>query len=497
MQSLLRRNGRYRLLSALLCATFAVSVRADDAPDAGPILAFSAGTTQRQRIILPASASHHALPVVALIRGPSTVRARAVGFTSHDHGVRVQIVCPAQLAPGLYPLTLKVSSSSGTAQHVHLQLAVEAIYIGRNAQGVLVESPTGTVLSRWSQAITNQLPENGGMGTSAISYDPDNENLYIYAGGVAYRMTVTTTSGQPVSIPFKRPSISHINPQFIAWLGEHQLAFAGSQVGTFSDQGVALMSLPYALPPRGFHGVGSMTADPRTGNLYLSYGTAQHHRRAGVYVFNRSGREITRWPVAPAIKSLTFNPWNGDIYAFVWRSETGNGNPAIEAFTPQGVRVSLSGAFPGVTVRTPVLSSTLTANPVNGHLYYLTDARILVYSPQGQLLRTLPRPTDAKDITFVPGFLTPPQASRSGLGPAIATAQEPIPEPPRTDSAASGSTQCPPGYRCIPKTVVSPATGSAGPSASSMSHGINHVTDSVDNTNNMANSVSNLINIFR
>lgn len=465
---------------------------------AGTVIAVPAGSTQTRTISLAWPGRPTGIPPVSVRHGPVGVTATAT--LPRKGALPIRIACPSTLAPGLYPLALRVGSGVH-ATAVTLRLAVDALYIGTGLQnggihpGVVVESPQGHPLTRASQALSAQFivpHEPYGM-----AYDPARQALYTVTN--SGHVIVTTTLGQPLSVPFPIPTMSTVAPTFIAWMGQGRLVFSGSDTAVFSDNGS-----PETLPGDGdntsfaWRGtVNGMSADPATGEIFMGNDEAAFGAPMDrVHVFNAAGTQTAVWPAARSVQNVIFNPWNRLVYVLTGHSYQGHNDPRFAAFHSDGTPASLSASFPGLFgVNYSPTYPMVAANPANGHLYMLTEHRIFVYGPEGGLIRSMSAPAGAHSIAFVPQTLTLPthramsaRASATGNPAPIATPQ-PVPA-----QAAPG---CPPGYRCVPNGAATPPSTTATPNAPSVTGTIDHASNTIGNVDNLANNVSNLLNAFQ
>ena len=497
--SVVQKGGNVIAAPAGSTATRTVIAIPPGSAQAGTVIAISAGSTQSRTISLAWPGKPTGIPPVSVRQGPAGVTATAT--LPQKGALPIRITCPSTVAPGLYPLALRVGSGIH-ATAVTLRLAVNALYIGTGLQnggtrpGVVVESPQGYPLTRASRALSAQFivpHEPFGM-----AYDPARQALYTVTN--SGHVIVTTTMGQPLSAPFSIPTVSMLAPTFIAWLGQGRLVLGGANApAVFSDNGS-----PETLPgdggsaPFAWRGTtNGMSADSTTGEIFVGNDEEEFGAPADrVHVFNAAGTQTAIWPAARTVQDVVFNPWNRLVYVLAGHSYRGHTDPRFVAFHPDGTPVSLSASFPGLfganySANYPVVA----ANPVNGHLYMLTDHRIFVYGPEGGLIRRMPAPAGARSIAFVPQTLTLPahramsaRASATG-NPAPLAAPQPVPA-----QAAPG---CPPGYRCVPNGAATPPSATAVPNAPSVTGTIDHASNTIGNADNLANNVSNLLNAFQ
>jgi hypothetical protein len=407
----------------------------------------------------------------------------------------VAIHIPAQLAPGLYATTLQITPAGQGGGSLPLRLAVEALYIGRGKGGIVAESTDGQVLQGISQRFTAGIPEQGAMGVSSIGYNPLDGDLFVYAGGPNYVTNLVTPDGTFLSSPIPRGVISSAVPSYLLWDGGDRFLVSEETTFLLSQEGQTLFRLPHN--DDGLITSGAATADPETGDFYLSNGAPQTHRYSRILIFSPTGRIVGQFHGSfPQVMALAYDPENQEIYEL----ESLHSGTQIQAFTPSGQPITLPpGAFPGTELLgTPIMQTVLTANPVNGNLYYLTKTHILVYSPEGRLLRTLPVPSHPKNITFVPGYLDVPTQAASGTA-----AEEPALVAPIGGAAGNMAAPtrpatppgCPPGYRCVPNPAESaPRQPSSQPN---LNQTVNHAANTVNNVDNLANSVSDLAQVFQ
>ena len=464
---------------------------------AGTVIAIPAGSTQTRTISLSWPGKQTGIPPISVRQGPAGVTATAA--SPRKGALPIRITGPSTLAPGLYPLTLQVGRGVH-ATAVTLRLAVDALYIGTGLQnggtriGVVIESPQGLPLTRASQSLSAQfVPPYAPYG---MAYDPARQALYTVTN--SGHVIVTTTLGQPLSAPFSIPTVSTLAPTFIAWLGQGRLVLGGANApAEFSDNGG-----PETLPGDGgsapftWRGTtNGMSVDPATGEIFVGNDEAAFGATMDrVHVFNATGTQTAVWPAARSVKDVVFNPWNHLVY--VLAGYRGHTDLHFAAFHPNGRPVSLSAPFPGLArVIYPYTYPVVAANPANGHLYMLTDHHILVYGPEGGLIRRMPTPVGAQSIAFVPQTLTLPthrmmsaRASATG-NPTPLAAPQPVP--------AQTAPGCPPGYRCVPNGTTTPPSATAAPNAPSVTGTIDHASNTIGNVDNLANNVSNLLNAFQ
>jgi hypothetical protein len=468
------------------------------AQDAGEVLAFPAGKAQSQTLQIPDPARPgQAVPQAQLQGAPQGVRAQVLGWTPHRHALRVAIHIPAQLAPGLYATTLQITPAGQSGGSLPLRLAVEALYIGRGQGGIVAESTDGQVLQGISQRFTAGIPEQGAMGVSSIGDDPLDGDLFVYAGGSSYITNLVTPAGTFLPSPIPRGVISSAVPSYLLWDGGDRFLWSREMTFLLSQEGQTLLRLPDH--DAGVFAPGAATADPETGDFYLSNGAPQTHRYARILIFSPTGSIVGQFHGALRnVMALAYDPENQEIYEL--ESRDTHSATQIQAFTPSGEPIALPpGAFPGTELLgTPIMQTVLTANPVNGNLYYLTKTRILVYSSEGRLLRTLPVPSHSKNITFVPGYLDVPTQAVSATA-----AEEPAQLVPFGRAAGSMAAPtrpatppgCPPGYRCVPNPAEpAPQQPSSQPN---LNQAVNHAANTVNNVDNLANSVSDLAQVFQ
>lgn len=467
----------------------------------GTVIAIPAGSTQTRTISLAWSGKSTGIPPVSVRQGPAGVTATAA--LPWKGALPIRITCPSTLAPGLFPLALRVGSGAH-ATAVTLRLAVDALYIGTGLQdggthpGVVVESPQGHPLIRASQALSAQFIVP--YVPYGMAYDPARQALYTVTK--SGHVIVTTTLGQPLSVPFPIPTMSAVAPTFIAWMGQGRLVFSrggGSDTAVFSDNGG-----PETLPgdggsaPFAWRGtINGMSVDPVTGEIFAGNDEAAFGAPMDrVHVFNATGTQTAVWPAARSVQDVVFNPWNRLVYVLAGHSYQGHTDPRFAAFHPDGTPASLSASFPGLFgVNYSAIYPVVAANPANGHLYMLTDHRIFVYGPEGGWIRSMPAPVGAQSIAFIPQTLTLPthrtmsaRASATG-NPTPLAALQPVP--------AQTAPGCPPGYRCVPNGTATPPSTTAAPNVPSVTGTIDHASNAIGNVDNLANNVSNLLNAFQ
>ncbi len=467
----------------------------------GTVIAIPAGSTQTRTISLAWSGKSTGIPPVSVRQGPAGVTATAA--LPRKGALPIRITCPSTLAPGLFPLALRVGSGAH-ATAVTLRLAVDALYIGTGLQdggthpGVVVESPQGHPLIRASQALSAQFIVP--YVPYGMAYDPARQALYTVTK--SGHVIVTTTLGQPLSVPFPIPTMSAVAPTFIAWMGQGRLVFSrggGSDTAVFSDNGG-----PETLPgdggsaPFAWRGtINGMSVDPVTGEIFAGNDEAAFGAPMDrVHVFNAAGTQTAVWPAARSVQDVIFNPWNRLVYVLAGHSYQGHTDPRFAAFHPDGTPASLSASFPGLFgVNYSAIYPVVAANPANGHLYMLTDHRIFVYGPEGGWIRSMPAPVGAQSIAFIPQTLTLPthrtmsaRASATG-NPTPLAALQPVP--------AQTAPGCPPGYRCVPNGTATPPSTTAAPNVPSVTGTIDHASNAIGNVDNLANNVSNLLNAFQ
>ncbi|MDD2749508.1 hypothetical protein [Acidithiobacillus thiooxidans] len=495
------------LMAALFCAT-PLLAQAATAPV--QTLAYPAGSAQTRTIRLPWSSTHTSLPTLHTQQVPTGVTLQLRGWTPHRHALRVAVSIPARLAPGLYAAQFTLTPAHGPSEPVSLRLAIQALYIGLSGNGghdgIVAESTDGKILTGLSRRLTAGIPEQGKLGVSGIGYNPLNETLWVYAGGSEYITNVATLNGQFLPSPIPRRVISSAVPSFIDWAGGRDFLWARENSWMLTSRGAiisrirdnpALDSDGGSLPSSLRIIPSAATADPQTGTVYLSNGDEQIHSSPWIYEFTRQGQYLGHFtdPQFGTVMALAYNPWNQEIY--VMGRIHGTPSVAIHVFTAQGQPVALpAGAFPGGRLQA-ITQTILTANPLNGQLYYLNRRIIDVYSPNGRLLRTLPSPAGAHNITFAPGYLHAPTAPAVATGaPTALTSETAAPQPLAAPSAAHAPQACPPGYRCVPKSeaAAKPAPSSPVPS---FNQSVNRADNTVDNVDNLASSISDLAQAFR
>jgi len=497
-----------RLIAALFCTT-PLLAQAATAPV--QTLAYPAGSAQTRTIRLPWSGTHTPLPTLHTQQVPTGVTLQLRGWTPHRHALRVAVSIPARLAPGLYTAQFSLTPAHGPSEPVSLRLAIQALYIGLSGNGghdgIVAESTDGKILTGLSRRLTAGIPEQGKLGVSGIGYNPLNETLWIYAGGVDYITNVATLNGQFLPSPIPRHVIGSAVPSFIDWAGGRDFLWAREDSWILTNRGstagrIHTRSVMADISPSGSERSiipSAATVNPQTGTVYLSNGDEQIHSSPWIYEFTRQGQYLGHFtdPQFAKVMALTCNPWNQEIY--VMGRVHGTPSVAIHVFTAQGQPVALpAGAFPGGRLlATPVSQTVLSANPLNGHLYYLNRRVIDVYSPNGRLLRTLPSPAGANNITFAPGYLNAPTSPAGATAAPIALRSETaVPQPPAEPTTAPAPPVCPPGYRCVPKSeaAAKPAPSSSTPS---FNQSVNRADNTVDNVDNLANSISDLAQAFQ
>lgn len=478
---------------------------ADPAPlgagGASRVMSFAAGQTGQYTITFPwRLASPANPPQITVSGGPAGVRAHAM---PPKHGrLPVRLTCPGSIAPGLYAVTLRTQESGRTVAWP-LTLAVEALYLSIHADrggtaGVLVESPAGHVLPQATAALSQQFTTT--RPPWGITYDPQNQALYTATDGQV-PVAVTTTLGQPLPITYP-PHTAGGSLSFADWLGGHRIAFSSidGDPAIYTDNGAEIAAND--TPGRfDFHwgGEQAQAANPETGTLFLSNDAVSTGLPMDeVQSYSNQGTPEQTWPVARAVVAMVFNPWNNLLY--VLTSHVTHTDQHFRVFHPDGTPAFAFPQVAGITEAPCPLGQKLAANPVNGHLYLLTQQRIWVLSPQGRVIRTLNSPPGANSIAFVPQTLRLPSRGDYTTQPVPTTF---IQNPPNTTTTAPAYTtpsRCPPGYRCVlnPSAAApAEATPNAPPSAPSVNTVVNHASNSIGNVDNLANNVSNLLNAFQ
>lgn len=491
------------LITALLCIN---SAFAHTEPPILRTLAYPAGSAQNQTIQLPWPRSRSQLPQLQPDQVPTGVTIKLRGWTHNKSALRLVISIPAQMAPGLYFAKFSLKPQADAAQQVTLRLAVQALYIGLSGtdshHGIVAESTNGKRLSGISRRLSAGVVDQGKQGVSSIAYNPLNETLFIYAGGSEYLTNVATLNGQFLPSPIPRKVISSSVPDFIDWAGGHDFLWSKESSWVLTDRGVVVSRIRDKLALDGASSLPSVariipsaaTADAQTGILYLCNGNKQIHHSPWIYEFNLQGKYLGAFtdPQFGRVMALAYNPWNQEIYVMGQSHSVFSPTVSIQAYTSQGQPVTeASGAFQGGRLlATPISQTVLSANPLNGHLYYLNHQVIDVYSPNGRLLRTLPTPAGANNITFVPGYLTtqPISSAVAAIAPTSPSANAAITQlrgAPAVVSPSLGS--CPPGYLCVPKHKTTAAS-----SPHSFNQSANRTDNAVMNASNLARSISDL-----
>ncbi|MBU2761721.1 MULTISPECIES: hypothetical protein [Acidithiobacillus] len=465
------------------------------AGESSQVMAFAAGQTGRHTITFP---WHPAYPVnppqITVSGGPVGVRAQAM---PPKHGLLpVRLTCPGSIAPGLYAVTLQTQEDGHTVAWP-LTLAVEALYISMQANsggtaGVLVESPTGHVLPQATAALSQQFTmTRSPWGTT---YDPQNQALYIATEGHV-PVDVTTTLGQPLPITFP-PHTAGGSLSFADWMGGDRVAFSSidGDPSIYSDNGaeIAANNTPGRFD---FHwgGEQAQTANPETGTLFLSNDAVSTGLPMDeVQSYSNQGTPEQTWPVARAVVAMVFNPWNNLLY--VLASHVTHTDQHFRVFHPDGTPAFAFPQIPGITEAPCPLGQKLAANPVNGHLYLLTQQRIWVLSPHGRVIRTLDSPPGANSIAFVPQTLLLPNQDADTIQPVPTSFNQNLPNTTTVVPATTIPSGCPPGYRCIPNPSATPEATQNVPSVNTA---INRASNTIGNVGNLANNVSNLMNAFR
>lgn len=465
--------------------------------EASQVVAFAAGQTGQHTITFPWRLTSPANPPQITVRGgPAGVRAQAL---APKHGrLPVRLTCPGSIAPGLYAVTLQTQETGHTVAW-RLTLAVEAIYISMQADsggtaGVLVESPTGHVLPQATAALSQQFTTT--RSPWGITYDPEDQALYTATDGHV-PVAVTTTLGQPLPITYP-PHTAGGSLSFASWMGDHRIAFSSidGDPAIYTDNGAEIAAND--TPGRfDFHwgGEQAQAANPETGTLFLSNDAVSTGLPMDeVQSYSNQGTPEQTWPVARAVIAMVFNPWNNLLY--VLTSYVSHTDQHFHVFHPDGTPAFAFPQISGITNAQCPLGQKLAANPVNGHLYLLTQQRIWVLSPQGRVIRTLNSPPGANSIAFVPQTLLLPGRGDYTTQPVPTTFNQ---NPPNTTTAIPAFTapsSCPPGYRCVPNPSAAAPT-EATPNAPSVNTVVNHASNSIGNVDNLANNVSNLLNAFQ
>ena len=473
-----------------------------------PILAYPAGRAQTQVLIVPWSGKSSVTPQLQVKQVPTGVSARLQGWAPHHHAVRIAVTIPSQLAPGLYPGQFVLKQ--GTKQDpVSVDLAVEALYIGLNGngnrKGVVVESTDGQILTGISQRITADIQDQGGEGVDSIAYVPTRGDLIVAAGeDHPQDVQVFSTAGRLLS-PLPQDLLSlgagHA-PSFMSWEGGNWFLWSSTGMRLVNIRSGAIVPISEQLAqdgapfPDGWRVLyPRVAADPANGEVFLCNGASQHHPRAWIYVFNRQGRYVGHIAALYDVLAITYDPVNQEVYALGYQKGT-NGRTLIQAFSTGGQPIPLPpGAFPGTgLLSTPIEKNVLSANPINGDIFYLSKNYILEYSQNGRVLHKLPVPSrHVTSITFVPGALTTPSIASTSSTTYAPTAY--VPQSTRTMAPAPVRPACPPGYRCVPDGA-SP-TEQPSPPHPTLNHTLNQVTNTANNIDDLSNAVSGVMNALR